>query len=81
MDVQLRIAEDEGFGDDDLEVHPLGDYALGGGDLGGKGVLFIYLLIIHIKLTIEGNAQYILTTQHNMQAEALTASHGRKLNC
>ena len=31
----------------------------------------IYLLIMHTKLTIEGNAQYILTTQHNIKVKAL----------
>ena len=44
-------------------------------------IMFIYLLIIHTKLTIEGNAQYILTTQHNIKAKALNATHGSKLNC
>ena len=41
----------------------------------------IYLLIIHTKLTIESNAQYIQTTQHNIKAKALNATHGSKLNC
>ena len=43
--------------------------------------LYIYLLIIHTKLTIEGNAQNILTTQHNIKAKALNATRGSKLNC
>ena len=41
----------------------------------------IYLLIIHTKLTIEGNAQIIPLTQHNIKAKALNATHGSKLNC
>ena len=33
--------------------------------------MYIYLFIIHTKHTIEGNAQYIPTTQHNIKAKAL----------
>ena len=42
---------------------------------------FIYLLIIHTKLTIEGPAQYLLKTQHNIKAKTLNATRGSKLNC
>ena len=41
--------------------------------------MYIYLFIIHTKHTIEGNAQYIPTTQHNIKAKALNATHGSKL--
>ena len=37
--------------------------------------------IIHTKLTIEGNAQIIPLTQHNIKAKALNATHGSKFNC
>ena len=47
----------------------------------GAKYILIYLLIIHIKHTIEGNAQNILATQHNIKAKALNATHGSKLNC
>ena len=42
---------------------------------------FIYLFIIHTKITIEGNAQYILATQYKIKAKALNATHSSKLNC
>ena len=48
--------------------------------INNRHYLFIYLLIIHTKVTIECNAQYILT-QYNIKAKALNATHGRKLNC
>ena len=38
-------------------------------------------MIIHTKLTIEGNALYTLTIQHNTKAKAFNATHGSKLNC
>ena len=36
---------------------------------------------MHTKLTVEGNAQNILATQHSIKAKALNATHGGKLNC
>ena len=42
--------------------------------------IYFYLLIIHTKLTIEGNAQDIRAKQHNIKAKALNATHGSKLN-
>ena len=43
-------------------------------------VIFIYLSYIQ-SLQIEGIAQIIPLTQHNIKAKALNATHGSNLNC